>query len=83
MHTDSGPEFRNKEFENFCKNNNIKKIFGRAYYPQTQGCVESYNKEIKDLLFNKYCEKNFLFICSIKKWKHGRLLLLRKSSIIF
>ena len=37
IHTDNGKEFVNKLIENFCENNNINIIKGRAYHPQTQG----------------------------------------------
>ena len=64
IHTDNGKEFCNKLIEDYCKENNINIIHGRPYHPQSQGVVESYNKEIKRLLELKYLEqkKNFLYI---------------------
>lgn len=56
IHIDNGIEFSNTILESFCLKNNIKQIFGYPYHPQTQGCVESYNKEIKELLKIKYTE---------------------------
>ena len=57
IHTDNGKEFVNKLIENFCENNNINIIKGRAYHPQTQGWVKSFNKEIKRLLLEHFLEK--------------------------
>lgn len=53
--------------EEYCKNNEIKFIRGRPYHPQSQGIVESFNKEIKRLLENKYLEapKKFSIIMAL------------------
>jgi transposase InsO family protein len=56
IHTDNGREFRNKLFENYCKLNNINIINGRPFHPQSQGCIENFNKQIKNLLENRYLE---------------------------
>ena len=69
LHTDNGLEFKNKIIDKFCQKKNIKWILGRPYHPQSQGCMESYNKEIKRLLGNLYHEnpKIFLFMCPYLK----------------
>ena len=61
IHTDNGKEFCNRLLEDFCKDNDIGLIHGRPYHPQSQGTVESYNKEIKRLLENKYLENSKKF----------------------
>ena len=53
IHTYNGKEFVNKLLIDYCINNNIIFLRGRPYHPQTQGCVEVFNKEIKRLLENK------------------------------
>jgi len=80
IHTDNGREFRNKIFEEYCNLNNIKIIHGRPYHPQSQGCVESYNKKIKSLLENRYLENPKRF--SIYKYIKGKKLK-KKESIVF
>jgi len=56
IHSDNGKEFCNNIFDDYCNTNNIKVIRGRPYHPQSQGIVESFNKEIKKLLENNYLE---------------------------
>ena len=53
IHTDNGKEFVNKLLIEYCINNNIIFLRERPYHPQTQGCGEAFNKEIKRLLENK------------------------------
>lgn len=56
-------EARNLKF--FVKIIIIKQIFGRVYHTQTQRYVESCNKEIMPLLFNKnYENKKKIFYLS-------------------
>lgn len=61
LHSDNGKEFCNSIFNKYCNDNGINHICGRPYHPQSQGCVESFNKEVKRLLETKYLEdpKNF------------------------
>ena len=55
IHSDNGKEFCNSLFDDYCYTNNIIIIRGRPHHhPQSQGIVESFNKEIKRLLENKY-----------------------------
>ena len=56
LHTDNGKKFRNNLLNTHCDENNIKHIYGLPYHPQSRGCVEVYNKEIKRLISNKYIE---------------------------
>lgn len=67
LHSDNGKEFHNKLMEEYCNNNEIKIKRGRPYHPQSQGIVESFNKEIKRLLENKYLEapKKFSIIMAL------------------
>ena len=43
LHLDNGEEFRNKEIENYLKENNIDHIIEGPYYSQHQGAVEAFN----------------------------------------
>ena len=54
---DNGKEFCNIKLETYCKKNEINFIHGRPYHPQSQDCVESFNKEIKRILENIYLEE--------------------------
>ena len=56
IHTDNGREFRNKLLENYCKLNNININHERPFHPQSQGCIESFNKQIKNPLENRFFE---------------------------
>ena len=58
-------EFVNKLLIDYCINNNIIFLRGRLYHPQTQGCVEEFNKEIKRLLENKYLENKDKFLINL------------------
>lgn len=51
--TDRGSEFFSEEFQTVLKDYNIKYIPSKAYTPQTQGSVESYNG-VLELDINKY-----------------------------
>ena len=61
IHNDNGKEFCNSLFNKYCIDSGIKHICERPYHPQSQGYVESFNKELKRLLETKYLEdqKNF------------------------
>ncbi len=61
IHNDNGKEFCNSLFNKYCIDSGIKHICERPYHPQSQGYVESFNKELKRLSETKYLEdqKNF------------------------
>ena len=61
IHNGNGKEFCNSLFNKYCIDSGIKHICERPYHPQSQGYVESFNKELKRLLETKYLEdqKNF------------------------
>ena len=42
IQTDNGMEFKNKIFEEFLNNEDIKHIFCSPHHPQTNGCIERY-----------------------------------------
>ena len=67
IQSDNGKEFANSLLSEYCINNNIKLIHGRPYHPQSQGVIESFNKEVKRLLEVKYMEnsKNFSIYTSL------------------
>ena len=61
LQSDNGKEFRNSLLSDYCKENGIKFFQGRQYHPQSQGVIESFNKEIKRLLEVKYMENSKKF----------------------
>jgi transposase InsO family protein len=62
IHTDNGKEFSNRLLEEYCRINNIQFIHGRPYHPQSQGCIEKFNMEIKRILENIYLENKKIFL---------------------
>ena len=56
IQTDKGKEFTNALLNKYCDELEIKLFLGRPYLPQSQGAVQSFNKEIKRLLEVKYLE---------------------------
>ena len=52
---DNGNEFLG-EFQAYCKDNDIKIRFNRAYSPQANGVVERCNQEIRKLMRNMFLE---------------------------
>ena len=62
LHTDNGKEFVNSLITDYRESNNIILVHGRPYHPQSQGCIEAFNKEIKRLLENLFLEKKKFFI---------------------
>jgi len=53
--SDNGPEFKNKNMQNFCIKENIKYINGIPYNPHSQGTIERFHYTIK-----KYLAKEFI-----------------------
>lgn len=47
LQSNNGKEFRNSLLSDYCKENGIKFFYGLPYHPQSQGVIESFNKEIK------------------------------------
>ena len=50
LHSDNGKEFTAEVVQHLCHAMNIKVIHGSPYHPQTQGQVESLNKNVKSTL---------------------------------
>jgi len=48
IHTDNGGEFKNVDMKGLCKRLNIKYINGSPKHPQSQGCVEKKNHNVKE-----------------------------------
>ena len=61
LHTDNGKEFFNSLITEYCESNDIILVHGRPYYPQSQGCIEAFNKELKKLLENLFLENKKKF----------------------
>ena len=56
-----------KDFSTYCKENEIKQRFNRAYAPEANGIVERHNKEIRKLMKNVFIEHgNNVWINDIK-----------------
>lgn len=65
--SDNGTEFE-KDFNEYCKENEIKQRFNRAYAPEANGIVERHNKEIRKLMKNVFIENgNNVWINNIRK----------------
>ena len=52
--SDNGAEFKNKIFNNFCEENNIKFVHGVPYSPHSMGVIERFNYTIKKYLSKEY-----------------------------
>ena len=52
--SDNGTEFKNKFFNDFCLENNIKYIHDMPFSPNTQGSIERFNYSIKKYLTKEY-----------------------------
>ena len=50
LHLDNSKEFTAEVVQQLCHAMNIKVIHGSPYHPQTQGQVESFNKNVKATL---------------------------------
>lgn len=50
LHSDNGGEFTSKEMKSFLEKLGINFVHGQSYKPQTQGCIERFNRTIKELL---------------------------------
>ena len=48
--SDNGTEFKNEDFEKFCKNFNIRQHFCTPYHPQSDGVVERFNRTLITML---------------------------------
>jgi len=64
--SDNGGEFE-KHFKTYCKENDIKQRFNRAYSPQANGIVEAKNKQVRKLIKNVFIQhRNNVWINDIK-----------------
>lgn len=50
LHTDNGTEFKNSFLNELCAQFNVKRRFGRARHPQSQGQIERFNGTLKNRL---------------------------------
>ena len=50
MVSDNGPQFVSQEFDNFCRQNNIKHIKSAPYHPASNGLVERFVQTLKQSL---------------------------------
>lgn len=46
--TDNGTQYTSLEFQQFCKNNNIKQSFTAPHHPATNGAAENFVETFKD-----------------------------------
>ena len=56
--SDNGPEFKNRLFNKFYKNHNIKFLYGAPYSSHNQGIVERFNYTIKKYLCKEFIANN-------------------------
>ena len=57
LRTDRGREFTSQEFNQFCKENGIKRQLTAAYTPQRNGVVERKNRTIMNMVRCMLSEK--------------------------
>ena len=55
--TDNGSEFNNRHLKVYLENINVLYLWSAPYYPQSNGCCEAVQKEIKNFLLKKYESK--------------------------
>ena len=44
---------KNKELRLYLENENIKQIFSRVYYPQSNGAVEAFHQSVRNYLLKE------------------------------
>lgn len=57
LRTDRGGEFNSEEFNNFCKQNGIKRQLTAAYTPQQNGVAERKNRTVMNMVRSMLSEK--------------------------
>ena len=58
IQSDNGKEFNNAQFEQMCLDLNIKHINSSPYNPRANGCVERFNKTLKQMIFTHFTMHN-------------------------
>lgn len=65
LHSDNGSEFCNKVVKEYLDKHDINFIHGRVKHPQSQGCIEKFNRRIQEDLSREYhqskIDSNFKF----------------------
>ncbi|ALS54569.1 pol protein, partial [Simian immunodeficiency virus] len=74
LHTDNGPNFVSQEVQAMCWWGKIEHTTGIPYNPQSQGSVESMNRQLKDIIGKiredcQYLETAVLMACHIHNFK--------------
>ncbi|ALS54409.1 pol protein, partial [Simian immunodeficiency virus] len=74
LHTDNGPNFISQEVKAMCWWGKIEHTTGVPYNPQSQGSVESMNKQLKEIIGKirddcQYLETAVLMACHIHNFK--------------
>ncbi|BAV25178.1 pol protein, partial [Simian immunodeficiency virus - agm] len=74
IHTDNGPNFVSQEVKAICWWGKIEHTTGVPYNPQSQGSVESMNKQLKEIIGKirddcQYVETAVLMACHIHNFK--------------
>ena len=54
LQVDNGTEFKNKELERYCHENNIKLVHSSPYHPQSNGVCEVVHKEIRKYIYTEF-----------------------------
>jgi hypothetical protein len=62
VQADNGLEFRNHHFTELAARYGFKQVFSSSYSPQSNGCVERFNKTLKQLIRHR------LVSSGTKKW---------------
>uniref|UniRef100_P27980 Gag-Pol polyprotein n=1 Tax=Simian immunodeficiency virus agm.vervet (isolate AGM3) TaxID=11730 RepID=POL_SIVVG len=74
LHTDNGPNFTSQEVAAMCWWGKIEHTTGVPYNPQSQGSIESMNKQLKEIIGKirddcQYTETAVLMACHIHNFK--------------
>lgn len=76
--SDNGPQFKAREFRNFMRSGGMEQTFTSPYYPQSNGKLERWHKELKKKCIRPRQPRNFKeakeFIADfIEHYNYGRL----------
>ena len=61
LQVDNGTEFKNKELERYCHENNIKLVHSSPYHPQSNGVCEVVHKEIRKYIYTEFFKDKINF----------------------
>ena len=60
LHSDQGPQFESRVFQEMCRRLGIRKTRTTPYHPQSDGMIERFNRTLKNMI-SKYVDREGLF----------------------